>query len=77
MINDCRMVLRRIPRASKLVEDGHAFRAGIVFGVENSKDPSVSEVTTPQVPEEDVPGERLNQDNEPVTSENCVSLLSR
>jgi hypothetical protein len=51
----------------ELVEEGNAFEAGIVFGVENSKDPSVSAVTTHQVPEDDVPGEYLNQDNEPFT----------
>lgn len=47
----------------ELVEEGNAFEAGVVLGVENSKDPSVSEVTTRQVPEDDVPGEYLNQDN--------------
>src|SRR5262245_15164745 len=50
----------------ELVEEGNAFEAGVVFGVENSDDPSVSEVTTRQVPEDDVPREYLNQDNEPV-----------
>jgi hypothetical protein len=34
-----------------------------VFGIENAKDPSVSEVTTHQFPEDDVPEEYLNQDN--------------
>jgi hypothetical protein len=46
----------------ELVEEGNSFEAGIVFGVENSQDPSVSEVTTHEVPEDDVPGEYLNQD---------------
>jgi hypothetical protein len=50
----------------ELLEEGNSFEAGVVFGVENSKDPSVSEVTTRQVPEDDVPGEYLDQDNEPV-----------
>ena len=50
----------------ELLEEGNSFKAGVVFGVENSKDPSVSEVTTRQVPEDDVPGEYLGQDNEPV-----------
>jgi hypothetical protein len=46
----------------ELLEGGNSFEAGVVFGVENSKDPSVSEVTTHEVPEDDVPGEYLNQD---------------
>lgn len=50
----------------ELVEEGNAFEAGVVFGVENSKDPGASEVTTRQVPEDDIPGEYVNQDNEPV-----------
>jgi hypothetical protein len=49
----------------ELVEEGNAFEAGVVFGVENSKDPSASEVITREFPEDDVPGEYLNQDNEP------------
>jgi hypothetical protein len=63
--------LSRAPEADsesveELVEEGNAFEAGVVFGVENSKDPGVSEVTTREVPEDDVPGEYLDQDNEPV-----------
>jgi hypothetical protein len=62
-----------LPRAAEadsesvedLVEEGNAFEAGVVFGVENSKDPGVSEVITREVPEDDVPGEYLNQENEP------------
>jgi hypothetical protein len=46
----------------ELIEEGNSFEAGVVFGVENSKDPSVSEVTTHEFPEDDVPGEYLNQD---------------
>jgi hypothetical protein len=46
----------------ELLEEGNSFEAGVVFGVENSKDPSVSEVTTHEVPEDDIPGEYLNQD---------------
>ena len=47
----------------ELVDEGNAFEAGVVFGVENVKDPSVSEVTTRQFPDHDVPEEYLNQDN--------------
>ena len=46
----------------ELLDEGNSFEAGIVFGVENSKDPSVSEVTTHEIPEDDVPGEYINQD---------------
>jgi len=46
----------------ELLEEGNSFEAGVVFGVENSKNPSVSEVTTHEVPEDDVPDEYLNQD---------------
>jgi hypothetical protein len=46
----------------ELPEEGNSFEAGIVFGVENSKDPSVSEVNTHEVPEDDFPGGYLNQD---------------
>jgi hypothetical protein len=46
----------------ELLEEGNSFEAGVVFGVENSKDPSVSEVTTHEFPEDDVPGEYINQD---------------
>jgi hypothetical protein len=44
----------------ELVEQGSAFEADAVDGVENAKDPVVSEVTTRQVPENDVPEEYRN-----------------
>ena len=44
----------------ELVEQGNAFEADVVDGVENAKDPDVSEVTTRQVPEDDVPEEYRN-----------------
>jgi len=46
----------------ELVEEGNSFEAGVVFGVENSKDPSVSEVMTHEFPEDDVPDEYTDQD---------------
>ena len=46
----------------ELLEEGNSIEAGVVFGVENSKAPSVSEVTTHEVPEDDVPDEYLSQD---------------
>jgi N utilization substance protein A len=44
----------------ELVEQGNAFEAEAVDGVENAKDPDVSEVTTREVPEDDVPEEYRN-----------------
>jgi N utilization substance protein A len=46
----------------ELIEQGNAFEADAVDGVENAKDPDVAEVTTRQVPEDDVPAEYLNDD---------------
>ena len=43
----------------ELVEEGNAFEAGVVEGVEDAKDPDISEVTTREVPEDDVPAEYL------------------
>jgi hypothetical protein len=47
----------------ELLEEGNAFEASIVDGVENSKDPDVSEVTTRQVSEDDVPEEYRNDND--------------
>jgi hypothetical protein len=44
----------------ELVEEGNAFEASVIDGVENAKDPDVSEVTTRQVPEDDIPEEYRN-----------------
>jgi hypothetical protein len=44
----------------ELVEEGNAFEADAVDGVENAKDPDVAEVTTRQVAEDDVPEEYRN-----------------
>lgn len=46
-----------------LVEEGNAFEAEVVEGVENAKDPDVAEVTTRQVPEDDVPAEYLSDED--------------
>ena len=50
----------------ELLDEGNAFEADAVLGVENAKDPDVSEVTTREVPEDDVPPEYLNDDNKDV-----------
>lgn len=44
----------------ELLEQGNAFEAEVVDGVENAKDPDVSEVTTHEVPEDDIPEEYRN-----------------
>lgn len=44
----------------ELLEEGNSYEAEVVEGVENAKDPDVSEVTTRQVPEQDVPAEYRN-----------------
>jgi hypothetical protein len=46
----------------ELVEEGNAFEADAIQGVEDAKDPDVSEVTTRQVPEDDIPEEYLDND---------------
>ena len=46
----------------ELAEEGNAFEADAVYGVENAKDADVSKVTTREVPEDDVPGEYLDED---------------
>jgi hypothetical protein len=47
----------------ELVEEGNAYEAGIISGVEDAPDADVAEVRTREVPEDDVPEEYL--DNEP------------
>jgi hypothetical protein len=50
----------------ELLEEGNAFEAEAVDGVENADDADVSEVITREVPEDDVPAEYLNDDNKDV-----------
>jgi hypothetical protein len=40
---------------TELAEEGQDFEAEVVSGVENAKDPDEGEVTTTEVPEDDVP----------------------
>jgi len=59
--------LSRIERADsesvdELVEEGNAFEAGAVAGVEEADDQETSEVHTHEVPEDDVPKEYLDKD---------------
>ena len=46
----------------ELIEEGQAFEAGIVSGVENAPDADQGEVRTHQVPEDDVPAEYTDRD---------------
>jgi len=49
----------------ELVDEGNAFEAAAVEGVEDAKEPGVSEVHTREVPEDDVPAEYLSDEDEP------------
>jgi hypothetical protein len=46
----------------ELEEEGNAFEAGIIDGVDNADDADVSEVTTREIPEDDVPEEYLKDE---------------
>lgn len=46
----------------ELLEEGNAFEAGVVTGVEDAEDHDECEVRTHEVPEDDVPGEYLDKD---------------
>jgi hypothetical protein len=48
--------------AEELLEEGQAFEAGIVKGVEDAGDADEAEVTTHEVPQDDVPGEYDGKD---------------
>jgi hypothetical protein len=52
--------------AEELLEEGNAFEAGIVAGVEDAPDPDAGEVRTRQFPEDDVPEEYLNDSSRDV-----------
>jgi hypothetical protein len=46
----------------ELIEEGNAFEAGVVSGVEDAGKGGVREVHTREVPEDDVPGEYLDEE---------------
>jgi hypothetical protein len=46
----------------ELIEEGNAFEAGVVSGVEEAGSEDGREVHTREVPEDDVPGEYLDED---------------
>jgi hypothetical protein len=47
---------------NELLEEGNAFEAGVVAGVERGDDDEGREVHTREVPEDDVPEEYLDKD---------------
>jgi len=47
---------------SELLEEGNAFEAGVLSGVERADDADEREVRTRQIPEDDVPEEYLDKD---------------
>jgi hypothetical protein len=46
----------------ELIEEGNAFEADVVAGVESADDADEKEVRTHEVPEDDVPGEYLDEE---------------
>jgi hypothetical protein len=46
----------------ELLEEGNAFEADVVAGVQDAGDDGVKEVRTHEVPEDDVPGEYLDEE---------------
>jgi hypothetical protein len=49
---------------AELTEEGQYFEAEAVSGVENAKDPDEGEVTTSEVPEDDVPPEYTDRETD-------------
>ena len=47
----------------ELLEEGNAFEAEVVMGVENAEDAAEAEVYTHEVPEDDVPAEYLDKES--------------
>ncbi len=48
----------------ELTEEGQSFEAEVVSGIENAPDADQGEVRTHEVPEDDVPGEYLERDQD-------------
>lgn len=46
---------------SELLDEGQYYEASVVSGIENAPDADAGPVTTKQVPEDDVPGEYLDE----------------
>ncbi len=50
----------------ELLEEGNAFEANVIEGVEDAPDADVAEVTTREVSEDDVPEEYIDEDRKDV-----------
>ena len=48
----------------ELAEEGQYFEAAVISGIENAPDADVAEITTKEVPEDDVPPEYLERDQD-------------
>ena len=48
----------------ELLEEGQSYEAEVIAGVENAPDADVAEVHTKQVPEDDVPSEYLEREQD-------------
>lgn len=46
----------------ELVEEGNAFEANVIYGVESARDHRTSEVISHEIPQDDVPSEYLEND---------------
>jgi hypothetical protein len=57
-----RVALADSESVEELLEEGQAFEAGVISGVENAPDADKGGVRTRQVPEDDVPQEYLDED---------------
>jgi len=64
IFNSFLMLLMRFWKRDELLEEVNAFEAEAVQDVEDAKPSDLSEVTTREVPEDDVPAEYLNNDND-------------
>ena len=57
-----REICKDYPNADQLLEEGNAFEADVVSGVEAADNADEQEVHTHEVPEDDVPGEYLDEE---------------
>jgi hypothetical protein len=52
---------------AELLEEGQYYEASVISGIEDAPPADVSEVRTKEVPEDDVPAEYWNDEDEPPT----------
>ena len=52
----------RLQSVDELLEEGNAFEAGVVSGIEDADEGDEREIHTREVPEDDVPGEYLDEE---------------